>query len=858
MKLLLRLRSLLNRDHLDDQLSDELAFHLEQQEAELIANGLTPQAAKLEARRLFGPISSTREECRDKRRTQYFEDLLADTSFTLRALRKSPTFSLIAILTLALGIGANTAFFSTAYGILFKPLPYPQPEQLVTLNEGVSGIGPITTLRTLSKTTNYAGYVPSLDLNLFDSGEATKLRASRTTHNLAAVLGITPQLGRWFQPENERPGLHRFVVLSDHLWRTRFHANPNILGQKLLLNERPFEVLGVMPPAFSFPSPQTELWLPISLDNRQVGEIWGGFNFQPIGRLKPGATLETAQSELRPLIDKVRSSFPWRMPDAYGASATVVRHDQELIKQVQPKLLVLAGATFLLLLIACGNVGNLLLARGIHRQREFSLRVALGASNPRLLRQLLTENLILVLLGGVSGLAIALILFEALPTVFPKDTPRLDELLVSPTLPLGAVASLFVTILLFTTIPLLGGLSLKPSRHVAKFSITLIGVELALATTLLIAATLMGHTLWQLSTKDTGISATNLITARISTGPSLCPNPERCQALLNDLNTTLLNDPSIRNVNWTNAAPFDQDFATVASAIEDHPKQPNEPAFVLWQSAATPGYFNSLGIRILQGRPFDNTDQPNSQLVTIISQSTARRFWPNQNPIGKRLRPVYDEHWRTIIAVASDASLHSLTGYPSWINGVQYIPLTQSRFLSERNLQLSILLETTGNTWHNLLKQRYPGIAVSNITTLGALRDNSIESQRSTATLLTLFAALGLILGIAGVHGVIAHRAAQRTKEIGIRMALGAPPWQLVRMVLSETFLASTLGTTFGVAVAWLLSRYLKTLLYGVTIHDPLAFILSPAILILAATIAATIPAIRATRTDPALTLRQD
>ncbi|MBM3760198.1 MAG: ABC transporter permease [Acidobacteria bacterium] len=858
MKLLLRLKSLFQKDHLDDQLSDELAFHLEQQEAELIEKGFTPQQAKLEARRLFGPIASTREECRDKRKTQYLEDLSADTCFTLRSLRKSPTFSLIAILTLALGIGANTAFFSTAYGILFKPLPYPQPRQLVTLDEGMTGVGPVTTLRTLSTTTEYVGYVSSLDLNLFESGEASKLRASRTTFNLAQVLQTNPQLGRWFKQENERPGLHRVAVLSDQLWRTRFNANPNIVGRTITLNERPYEVLGVMPPSFAFPTPQTELWLPIPIDPRNVGEIWGNGNFLPIGRLKPNHTLATAQSEIRPLLDKVRSSFPWRMPDLYGANATVVRHDAALIKQVQPKLLVLAGATFLLLLIACGNVGNLLLARGIHRQREFSLRAALGASNARLLRQLLTENLILVILGGTAGLAIALLLFEALPMVFPKDTPRLEELLSDPTLPLGAAASLAVTILLFTTVPLLGGLSLKPSRHASKFSLTLIGIELALATTLLIGAALMGHTLWQLANQDSGIPATNVTTARIATGPSRCPNPDSCQALLNDLTQTLIQDPAIRSINWTNAAPFDPSFASVASAIEDHPKLPSDPAFVLWQTAATPGYFNTLGIRILAGRAFNDTDQAKSQLVTIISESTARRFWPNQNPIGKRVRPVYDPNWRTIIGVASDASLYSITGYPSWIDGVQYLPLTQSRFLSERNLQLSILLETTNNNWPSQLKQRYPDIVISNIATLGALRDSSIQSQRSTATLLTLFAVLGLILGIAGVHGVIAHRAAQRTKEMGIRMALGARPAQLVRMVLAETFIASTLGTSAVIVAAWLLSRYLKSLVFGITIHDPLAFTLSPAILILAATIAASIPAIRATRTDPALTLRQD
>jgi predicted permease len=865
-RLRLRLRSLFRRDELDDQLAGEFEFHLAEQKAELLAQGLSEAEADREARRLFGPLTPLRAQCRDTRRTQWLEDLLLDARFTFRALRAAKAFSLLAILTLALGIGANTAFFSTAYGILFRPLPYPEPERLVEVVDGFSGVGPVTALRSLARSVDYAGYGAPEPTNLQLPGESVRAFVSPVSFNLARVLGVTPHLGRWFTAADELSPNPPPVVLAHHYWRTRFHSNPAILHELILLDEKPHQIIGVMPASFSFPSPQTDLWRPINLDPRLAGQIWGSGGFNAIGRLQPPATLAAAQSEIRPLAPAIRAQFPWPMPDAYGAAAVVTRHDRAQSEAVRPKLLVLAAATLLLLLIACGNVGNLLLARGIERHREFALREALGASRTRLLRQLLNENLVLVLLGGAVGLLCAVAISQALPHLFPTDTPRLAELSADPALLLGAATSLLLTVLLFTAAPLLAarlrdsssGRSLSPSRRAAHLSLALIGVELALATTLLIGASLMGHTLWQLSTADPGFAATNLVAARLSAGPSRCPDLARCLALLDDIGQTLLTQPATRAVHWANFAPLEKELTAAASELEDHPRAPRDPASMLWRTAASPGYFSALGIPILAGRPFSPADRAGAPLVTIISRSTAERFWPGQSPLGKKIRSLADLQWRTVVGVVGDVAQYSLAGFPSWVEGVQYLPLPQALSAAQPSLNLSLLLETANPDWPQALKQRYPDLVIANVQTLGELRAASVAGQRSTATLLALLAALGLLLGIAGVHGVVAHRAAQRTKELGIRLALGATPLQLLRTVLQETILVALAGAALGVALAYPASAYLQSLVYGITVHDPLSFALSPLALFATAILAAAIPAFRATRTDPVSTLRQD
>jgi predicted permease len=663
------------------------------------------------------------------------------------------------------------------------------------------------------------------------------------------------------------------VVLSDRTWRERFGADPAMLGRRIILNDEPFEIIAVMPATFAFPSPATELWIPISLDPGNVGYMWGGGNLWPVGRLRGGATLAAAQAELRPTIDRIRGMFPWRMPDEYGKSARAIPYGEALAKGVRPKLFALSAAALLLLLIACGNVANLLLARAVRREREFTMREALGAPRSRLLRQLMAENLVLVFAGGAVGLFTSVLILKLLPLLLPKDTPRLHEIVPDPHLLLVAATSMLLTVVFFSAAPMirlsrlrresLVGRVTTASKRTSGISLALVGFELALATMLLIGAGLMGRTLRQLSVVDSGVHATGVTVARISAGPSRCGTLERCWTLLQDLNQTLIGLPGARSVNWSNFAPLDKEFSAVSVDVQDHLVAPGAPAFVFWQTAATAGYFQALRIPLRAGRFFIDADRVGAAPVMIISESTAKRFWTIESAIGKRIRPMSNKEWRTIVGVVADVAQYSLTGFPSWVDGVQYVPLAQVLPRVAQSIQLTIFVESSqpqavAATLPFAVRRRFSDVVVSRIASLEGIRSESMTDQRSTASLLGLLAALGLSLGVVGVHGVISHRAAQRTREIGIRMAMGATAAKVVGMVVWETLLVSFAGCVAGAAAALGLSRFLQSLLFGITAHDTVAFAIFPAILLAVAVLAATIPAWRASHVDPTLTLREE
>ena len=803
----------------------------------------------------------------------WFEDFIQDAHFAFRSFSKSPAFTVVAVLTLALGIGANAAFFSAAYGIMFRPLPYPAPDRLVDIEDGIAGVGPVTSLREIARAADYAGYFPNNELNLQLAGEASRVRAAAVTWNLLRVLGVRPARGRWFEEAEERAGQNRVAVLSDRTWRERFGADPAILGRRIVLNDEPSEIIAVMPAGFAFPSPATEIWIPITLDPRNVGYMWGVGNLWPVGRLRDGVTLATAQAELRPAIDSIRDMFPWRVPDEYGRDARVILFSEGLIKGERPKLFALSAAALLLLLIACGNVANLLLARAVRREREFAMREALGAPRSRMLRQLMSENLVLVVAGGVAGLLAATFILKLLPLLLPKDTPRLHEIVPDPSLLLVTASSMLLTVVFFSAAPMirlswlrresLVGRATTAPKRTSGISLALIGFELALATVLLIGAGLMGRTLWQLARVDSGVHATGVVVARISAGPSRCAKPERCWAVLQDLNRVLIGLPGVRSVNWSNFAPLDQEFSAVSVDVQDHPKAPGAPAFVFWQTAATPGYFQELGIPLRAGRLFTDADRKGAVPVMIISESAAKRFWPTESAIGKRIRPMSSKEWWTVVGVVADVAQYSLTGFPSWVDGAQYVPLAQALPRVAQSIQLTMFVESSqpqavAVTLPVAVRQLFSDVVVSRIASLEGIRSGSVADQRSTAWLLGLFASLGLVLGVAGVHGVISQRAAQRTREIGIRIAMGATAGNVVGMVVRETLLVSFAGCAAGVAAAFALSSLLRSLLFGVTAHDTVAFVIFPAVLLAAAVLAATIPAWRASRIDPALTLREE
>jgi predicted permease len=601
--------------------------------------------------------------------------------------------------------------------------------------------------------------------------------------------------------------------------------------------------------------------------------MWGAGSLLPIGRLRDGITLAAAQTELRPAVDRVRKMFPWRMPDEYGASAHAIRYDEALSEGVRAKLFALSAAAMLLLLIACGNVANLLLARAVHREREFAMREALGARQGRLIRQTLTENFVLLGAGGILGAVAAATIVKLLPILLPKETPRLDEVAPDGSLLFVTAASMILTLIGFGAAPLLRtlrasretlvGRATTPSRRSSRLSFAVVACELALATVLLIGAGLMARTLWHLGVVDSGLHTTRAVTAKISAGPKRCGTVERCWALLEQVNAAVANVPGVRGVNWANAAPLDKAMSAVASDVEGHPRPPGAPAYVIWQAAVTPGYFRTLGIPLLAGRLFTDADRRGALPVLVISESTAKKFWTVETAIGKRMRPMSDREWRTVVGVVGDVAQYALTGFPSWVDGVEYVPLAQVLHYVRQNMELTMIVESSqpesaGTALPAAVRQQVPDVVVARVASLGEIRSASIADQRSTAWLLALLAAVGLSLGFVGVYGVISNVIAQRTREIGIRIAIGATGANVIAMVVRETLLIAAIGCGVGLAGAFVMSRYLESLLFGVTAHDPPAFAVLPIVLLGTALIAAAIPGWRASRTDPAITLREE
>jgi len=850
----MRVRSIFGRHKLEAALDSELAFHMAEQKAEYLSRGMSEPEAERAVRLEFGNVTAMAEQCRDQRRTRWLEDLTADTKYAIRSLLHSPGFTWAAVATLALGAGVNVVFFSTAYGVLLRPLPYREPDRLVEIELGMGGVGPVTNLRSMAQRADYAGYSPKIEKTIRQNGEALRVETATATWNLSRVLGVPPSLGRWFEPGEEHANSPRTVVLSDHTWRERFAADPAIIGRQLLIDEEPHDVVGVMPPGFAFPSRETAMWLPIRIDPANRALMWSGPNLLPIGRLNQGVSLPSAQTELRLIVDRVRPLFPWRMPDVWGTSSTLVLHSQALVKDARPKLLALAMASFLLLIIACGNVANLLLTRCVLRAREFAVREALGAGRGRLLRMIAAENMVLVAAGAAAGLSISLVLVKALPLALGQ-LPRLDEVTVAP---VAAAAAGGIMLLTFAVLSVAPAARRRPS---SRFSLVLAVFQLSLTTALLIGASLLGRTLWQLASVDTGIHSHEILAASVSAGPSRCSSVERCVAFLEEVSSTLVGVPGIHGVSWSNGIPLTQKHSAMSVAVQDHPKEPGEPAFVLWHVAATPGYFGALGIPLRAGRFFTAADRAGGLPVVVISESTAKKFWPNESPIGKSIRPVSGNVWRTVIGVAGDVMHYSLDGYPSWIDGVQYVPHAQAPPVSSSAFQQSVFLECAGidaALLQQSLRQRFPDVAITGLKSLQGVRAASVSNRRSTAWLMSLLAALALFLGIVGVYGTLSQRAEQRRPEVGIRMALGARPIEIGGVVLREAAVVGLVGSAIGVVAALGLTRFLRTLLFGISETDPIAYVAGPAILVTTALLAAALPALRASRLDPAKVLRSE
>ncbi|RPJ56265.1 MAG: ABC transporter permease [Acidobacteria bacterium] len=874
LKLLrLRLRSVFKRKQVEHELDEELQYHLQCQIDDGLAAGLSPEEARYAALRALGAITQNKEECRTMRRVTWIEDLGKDLRYGARMLLRNPAFSLVAILALALGIGANTAMFSVVYGMLFRPLPFADADRVavVYLNYAQRDyiFGTMCVRDYLVwKQNNHAFEDPCLYRNQrMDIGgpEATpeQVVGSVVTANFFSTLGVRPLLGRTFVPGDDRPNTPSLVVLSETIWRTRFGASPTVLGRTIILNGASATVIGVMPAAIRFPRAETQLWtnLPLVPPTR-----YGPWFYRGLARLKSGVTLEQARTETNNIGQLMAQQNPYykrvRMP-------VVTVRDALLGTTVKPAILVMTGAVGLVLLIAVVNVANLLLARATVREREVALRLSLGAGRGRVVRQLLTESVLLAGIGGVAGLALAWGAIKLIRVWNPGDLPLIDSVRLDwGALGFMAFASMLAGIL-FGLVPALessradlsstikeGGRTGGGSPARGRARNALVVAEIAISLTLLIGAGLLLRSFINLERVNGGFFTPpeQILTMRISPGNPKYDEERTGLAFYAEVLRRARGVPGVEMAAVTDSLPPNRQGDADSFELEGHTLAPGEMNPVVTVATVGPDYLQALGIPLIKGRGFTDYDNEKAPPVTIVSDGFVRRFFPDGKALGKHVK--YGDRWMEIVGVVGNVKY---LGLSTDTDPAYYMPFAQNydarSFLIVRSSGDAGLLAAA-------LRQEIQsidrGVTLADIDTMEQALDGSVSQPRFNTMLFGLFAGIALVLAAVGIYGLMAYSVAQRSHEIGVRMALGADRADVVRMVVRQGVSLAAFGIVLGLGGAFALTRLLKTMLFGIGVTDGLTFAAAPLGMLLVVLMATSLPALRATRISPAVALRQD
>ncbi len=660
---------LIRRSRANRQLDSELRFHIEQQIAEYVASGMAPDEARRRARREFGGLDQVKEQVHAARRGYLLETLVQDVRYGLRMLRRSPGFTAVAVITLALGIGANTAIFSLINGVLLSPLPFHDPSRLIGINNAAYPKGGFAAMREQIRTMDVATYYDGHQFNLTGLGEPLRLNGTLVSANFFSLLGVHAAVGTTFSPGQDEAGRDGYVVLSNHLWQKRFGSDRSVIGRVINLEGVPRQVVGVMPAAFAFPSAATDVWIPLGIDPRNATDYWAQDYMPVIGRLKRGATIAQANAEIHLFQSHVRRMFPWPMPDSWNAGLSVESLQTLLVGNVRALLLILLGAVVLVLLIACANVANLTLSRASTRAREIAVRTSVGASRERIVRQLITESVVMALAGGTLGILLASSAVSLLKAAFPADTPGLGSTTLDwRVLLCTAILSIVVGIVAgaipaIQTSPTDLSKSLKSgarglasaSRHARR---ALVAGEIGLAVLLVSSAGLLIRSLWTLSHINPGFAAQRLLTARITPDESFCDDPARCVQFYRQVVSRVEALPEVVDAAVINTLPLDGRVNKRSVDLEGRPNMQLQP--LVWQNIVSQNYFRVMRIRVLRGRAFTDSDSTGNPPVAILSASTARRFWPKEDAVGKHIRLAGTSDWLTIIGVVADVRAFSL------------------------------------------------------------------------------------------------------------------------------------------------------------------------------------------------------
>src|SRR5579859_3434434 len=877
-----RTRAWLSPRKVDQEFGQELEVHLDLLADENVRRGMAPEEARRAARIRLGGLTQLRDTNRELRSLPMIETFLQDTRYAFRMLRKNPGFTAVAVFTLALSIGANTAIFSVVYAVLLKPLPYAQPNQLFNVFEvqsqaGIKGTGwsyaNFAELREQNHVfTDMAGSQHH-QLTLTGRGEPSVINTSVVTSQFFSVFGEKPLAGRIFSTDDGKPGAPAVVILSENLWRGSFGADPNIVGSSINLDKRTFTVVGIMPAAFRFPavSQSEQVWIPLVQD--PLFSSWmdrrGGHWLQVTGRLKPGVSMTQAQAELDAISARLGKEFP---AENDGWAVRMVPLQQMIVGKVKSALLVLLGAVGLVLLIACANIANLLLTRATSRAREIAVRTTLGAGRTRIVRQLLSETAVLGLLGGLAGIALAYWGVQVLSSLLPLDLPRVnairvDNLVLGFALLLSAVASC-----VFGLAPALfaansnlqsslreGGGRSGESRNRRRARSFLAAGEIALAMVLLVAAGLLLRSFSKLMSVSPGFDAQHVIQADISLPRFQYSTPQQWAAFSGELLARIQAHPGLQNSAVAVPRPIGDGFVNLGFDIIGSPASSASASRTANYVSVSPEYFRVMAIPLLAGRLFNSHDVMSAPRVALISEVMARLYFPNQNPLGKQLTfgfPPDSGAAREIVGIVGNVRDVALGQDPG---PMMYVPYAQSPFWGANLVVKSTLsLSSVAAAIRQEVQKIDKDLPVTEVAKIPDLIDASVAQPRFRTFLLGLFAAMALVLAATGIFGVISYSVSRRTNEIGIRVALGASRSSIFRMVLRETLVLTIAGMAVGIPCTLVTSRLLGHMLFNVSPNDPATLAGVALSLAAVAALAGYIPARRAMRVDPMVALRYE
>ena len=809
------------------------------------------------------------------------QSLLQELRYGARRLKLSPAFTAVVVVTLALGIGANTAIFSVVNAVLLKPLPYREPDRLVTINHfypslnaleaGVSAIG-FTDYR--DKTTSFESMAVQSGwaANLVGFGDPERLQGSRVTGQYFSTLGVSAARGRTIVPGEDVAGQERVVVLSDALWHRLFAGDPAAVGKTMQLDGQTYQVIGIMPPGFrDFFSRGSEMWVPLTFTPQQLSGGRTNEWLSLTARLKPGVTIEAAGAELGRFAEQLKTSYPESFPPDWTLKTTSL--NQKATGSIRPALLLLLGAVGFVLLIACANVANLLLARAASRQKEVAIRTALGASRWHLIRQLLTESVLLAMLGGVIGLALAYISVRSLAAsslagVVPASGFGIDRTVLAFTFGLSVLTGLMFGLVPAVQISMSrfhdtlkeGGRSVSADRGSQAMRRILVVAEVALALMLLAGAGLLVKSFTRILGVSPGFEPANVLTVGIALPPSRYPDAAARIAFWDQALPNLAAIPGVRNVGATSVMPLSGGWSTGSFNVEGYTPQPGENAPWGDIRVATPSYAEALRIPVKKGRFISEQDLPSSERVVVIDDEMARRYWPDTDPIGKRIffgaasNPQIQYY--TVVGVVGHAKQEALDAE----DRVQlYFPYRQRAqgFMSVV-LRTDVPPETVIPAVRRAVQAVDREQPLSQVKTMEELLSESVGQRRLSMLLIAVFASVALALASIGIYGVMSYSVAQRAHELGIRMALGAARGNVLGLVLRQGMTLVLIGLALGIAGAFAVTRFLESQLFGVDPTDPATFTLVAVTLASVALVATLVPALRATRVDPLVALRQE